>query len=86
MRCVADGGASGAGTEEGTSFHVTSLVAISLADQPLRMCDLMNRNGQRVYCPLSAAADFSQQRVKREWFGDHGICSYQHLAAPGAGR
>ena len=27
MRCVADGGASGAGTEEGTSFHVTSLVA-----------------------------------------------------------
>lgn len=71
--CVADGAAPGAGTEEGTSFHVTSLIAISLADHPLRMCDVMNRNGQRVYCPLSAAADFSQQHVKREWFGDHAI-------------
>jgi len=80
VRCVADGGASGASTEEGTRFHVTSLVAISLADHPLRMCDVMNRNGQRVYCPLSAAADFSQQRVKREWFGDHGICSYHRIS------
>jgi hypothetical protein len=32
--CVADGAAPGAGTEKGTSFHVTSLVAISLADHP----------------------------------------------------
>src|SRR5439155_9438584 len=44
------------------------------------MCDVMNRNGQRVYCPLSAAADFSQQRVKREWFGGHGICSYHRIS------
>jgi len=77
--CVADGGASGAGTEEGTSFRDTSRVAISLPDHPLRMCDVMNRNGQRVYCPLLAAADFSQQRVKREWFGDQGICSYHRI-------
>ena len=55
MCCVADGGASGAGTEEGTSFRDTSRVAISLPDHPLRMCDVMNRNGQRVYCPLLAA-------------------------------
>jgi len=26
-----------------------------------------------------AADDFSQQRVKREWFGDHGICSYHRI-------
>jgi hypothetical protein len=43
VHCVADGGASGAGTEEGTSFHVTSLVAISLADHPLRMCDVVKQ-------------------------------------------
>jgi hypothetical protein len=32
--CVADGAAPGAGTEEGTGFLVTSLLAISLADHP----------------------------------------------------
>jgi hypothetical protein len=44
------------------------------------MRHVMNRNGQRVYCPLWAAADFSQKRVKREWFVDHGICSYHRIS------
>src|SRR5207302_10063967 len=37
-------------------------------------------NLQRVYWPLSAPADFSQQRVKREWFGDNDIFSYHRIS------
>jgi hypothetical protein len=39
-----------------------------------------------VYCLLLVAVDFGQQRVNREWFGDHGICLCdrisQHLGWP----
>jgi hypothetical protein len=30
--------------------------------------------GSSPYCPPTAAADFGQQRVSSERFGDHGIC------------
>ena len=72
MHCVAGGGASGAGTEEGTSFHVTSLVAISRPDDPLRMCDV---SYHRISQHLGLAANHDHRGLRRSRgrpeFGQH---------------